>query len=158
MNNLLLVNICLALAWAAVSGSFSMPNLILGFVLGMVVLFLIREQVGTLGYLSRARKLMSLMLLFLVELAKSAAKVAKLALTPNLDLKPGFFAYELKTDHDFEITILANLITLTPGTLSVDVSEDKKFLYVHAVTIDDVEAMREDIANGFERKIMEAFR
>ena len=158
MNSLFLANILLALIWAAVSGSFSEANLVFGFLLGMIVLFIIREQVGTLGYLARARRITSLILLFLVELAKSAAKVAKLAVSPNLDLKPGFFAYELNTDRDFEITILANLITLTPGTLSVDVSEDKKILYVHAVTIDDVAAMRADIADGFERKIMEAFR
>lgn len=158
MQNLFLVNILLALAWAAVSGSFSIANLLFGFVLGMVVLFIIRERTGTMSYLSKGRRVFSLVLLFLVELAKSAAKVAVLAVSPKLDLKPGIFAYELKTDRDLEITVLANLITLTPGTLSVDVSEDKKYLYVHAVTIDDVEAMREDIASGFERKIMEAFR
>ncbi|PLW76984.1 Na+/H+ antiporter subunit E [Cohaesibacter celericrescens] len=158
MNNLFLVNILLALIWAAVSGSFSEPNLLFGFVLGMIVLFVIREQVGTMSYLFRAKRILSLIGLFLVELAKSAIKVAKLAVSRNLNLKPGFFAYHLNTDRDFEITILANLITLTPGTLSVDVSEDKKILYVHAVTIDDVEKMRADIANGFERKIMEAFR
>ncbi|WP_316858081.1 Na+/H+ antiporter subunit E [uncultured Cohaesibacter sp.] len=158
MKNLFLVNILLALAWAAVSGSFTVPNLLFGFVLGMVVLFIIREQVGTLSYLSKVRRFVSLVLLFLVELAKSAFKVAMLAISPKLDLKPGIFAYELKTDRDGEITLLANLITLTPGTLSVDVADDKKYLYVHAVTIDDVDEMRADIENGFERKIMEAFR
>ena len=47
-------------------------------------------------------------------------------------LKPGIFAYPLKVDRDFEITLLANLITLTPGTLSVDVSADRRTLFVHA--------------------------
>ena len=158
MKNLFLANILLALSWGAVTGSFTIVNFLFGFVLGMIILFLIREQAGTLSYLSRARRVSSLVLLFLVELVKSAAKVAKLAVSTKLDLKPGFFAYDLKTDRDIEITILANLITLTPGTLSVDVSDDKQKLYVHAVTIDDVEDMRQDIANGFERKIMEAFR
>ena len=158
MNSLFLINILFALAWAAVSGSFSEINLIFGFVLGMLVLFLIRERVGTFSYLARAKRVLSLILLFLLELLKSALKVAKLAVSPDMGLKPGIFAYELKTDRDFEITMLANLITLTPGTLSVDVSADKKTLFVHAITFDDVEEMREDIANGFERKIMEAFR
>lgn len=155
---LFLANILLALAWGAVSGSFSELNLMFGFLLGMIVLFLIREQVGTLSYLGRARRVISLMLLFLSELVLSAWKVAKIVIQPSIDIKPGFFAYELKTDRDFEITLLANLITLTPGTLSVDVSEDKKILYVHAIDIDDIEAMREDIETGFEAKIMEAFR
>ena len=81
-----------------------------------------------------------------------------LAFSPKLDLKPGFFAYELQTDRDMEITLLAGLITLTPGTLSVDVSDDKKYLFIHGVMIDDLMAIRSDIANGFERKVMEALR
>ncbi|NKF32215.1 Na+/H+ antiporter subunit E, partial [Pseudomonas sp. BGM005] len=50
------------------------------------------------------------------------------------------------------------LITLTPGTLSVDVSTDRRTLYVHALDCSDPETARRGIANGFERKIMEAFR
>ncbi|WP_319529393.1 Na+/H+ antiporter subunit E [uncultured Cohaesibacter sp.] len=159
MNQMFLVNILLAIAWAAMSGAFSLPNLIFGFVIGLVSMFIIREQMGTLSHLLRARRVLSLFMLFLVELVKSATRVALLALKPNLEeLKPGFFAYELNTDRDAEIALLAGLITLTPGTLSVDVSDDKKYLYIHAVTIDDLDAMKADIANGFEKKILEAFR
>ena len=158
MHNLLLVNILLALVWAAVSGTVTVPNLVFGFALGMIVLFILREQADAFSYLSRTKRVFSLFLLFIVELLKSAFRVAKLALSPKLDLHPGFIAYELTTDRDMEITILANLITLTPGTLSVDVSEDKKTLYIHAVTFDDIEELRTDIRDGFERKIMEAFR
>ena len=81
-----------------------------------------------------------------------------LVLSPKMDLKPGIFAYPLKVDRDFEITLLANLITLTPGTLSVDVSDDRRILYVHALDCSDPDQTRRDIAEGFERKIMEAFR
>ena len=158
MQNLLLVNILLALVWAAVSSSFTVPNLLFGFMLGMIVLFILREQIGTFSYLGRARRVGSLFLLFLTELMKSAFRVAKLALSPKLQLRPGFIAYELTTDRDIEITILANMITLTPGTLSVDVSDDKKTLYIHAVNFDDLEVLRTEIREGFERKIMEAFR
>ncbi len=158
MQNLLLVNILLALVWAAVSSSFTLPNLLFGFMLGMIVLFILREQIGTFGYLGRARRVASLFLLFLNELMKSAFRVAKLALSPKLQLRPGFIAYELTTDRDIEITILANMITLTPGTLSVDVSDDKKTLYIHVVNFDDLEVLRTEIREGFERKIMEAFR
>jgi multicomponent Na+:H+ antiporter subunit E len=100
----------------------------------------------------------SLIWLFLYELVLSAVRVAKIAMQPKLNIRPGFFIYELKTDRDAEITLLANLITLTPGTLSVDVSDDKKRLFIHAIDIDDIEAMRVDIEQGFERKIMEALR
>ena len=72
--------------------------------------------------------------------------------------KPGIFAYPLKVDRDFEITLLANLITLTPGTLSVDVSDDRRLLFVHAIDCSDADKAVRDIRDGFERKILEAFR
>ena len=156
--SLFLVNVLLALAWAAVTGSFTFLNLAFGFVLAMGTLSLIREQVGSVGYFSRARRVISLFLLFVYELILSAVRVAVLVLSPKMDLKPGIFAYPLKVDSDFEITLLANLITLTPGTLSVDVSDDRRTLYVHAIDASDPEQARRDIAEGFERKIMEAFR
>ncbi|MFZ1813244.1 MAG: Na+/H+ antiporter subunit E [Rhizobiaceae bacterium] len=155
---LFFVNIMLALAWAAVTGSFTELNLLFGFLLGSFALWLIREQVGTTGYFSRVRKIASLILLFLYELALSAIKVAWLVVSPRMEMKPGIIAYPLKVDRDFEITLLANLITLTPGTLSVDVSHDRRFLFVHAVDCSDPEGTKRDIADGFERKIMEAFR
>lgn len=155
---LYLVNILLALAWAAVTGSFTLANIIFGFVLSAGALYLIREQVGSLGYFARGARVISLALLFLYELVLSAWRVAVLVMSPKMNLQPGIFAYPLKVDKDFEITLLANLITLTPGTLSVDVSEDRRILYVHALDCSDPDQTRQDIADGFERKIMEAFR
>ena len=102
--------------------------------------------------------MISLLLLFVTELVLSAWKVAVLVLSPRMDVKPGIFAYPLRVDRDFEITILANLITLTPGTLSVDVSDDRRTLFIHAMDASDPDTTRREIADGFERKIMEAFR
>ncbi|MEF2550513.1 Na+/H+ antiporter subunit E [Aurantimonas sp. A2-1-M11] len=153
-----LFNLVLALIWVVVSGSFTLINLLFGFALGAAALYLIREQVGTVGYVGRARRIFGLFLLFLRELIKSAWRVAVLVLKPRMDLKPGIFAHQLKVESDFEITLLANLITLTPGTLAVDVSEDRSILYVHAIDCSDPAAARADIANGFEAKILEAFR
>lgn len=155
---LLLVNVLLAVAWSAVTGSFAILNLLFGFLLGAGALYLIRKEIGSLGYLARMRRVVSLALLFVVELVKSTWTVAKTVLTPKMDIKPGMFVYPLKVDRDAEITMLANLITLTPGTLSVDVSDDRRFLFIHALDCSDPDQLRHDIANGFERKIMEAFR
>ena len=111
-----------------------------------------------MGYFSRTRRILALIVLFIYELVLSTLKVTRLVLTPKMDLKPGIFAYPLRVDRDAEIALLANLITLTPGTLSVDVSEDRRTLYVHALDCSDPDQTREDIADGFERKILEAFR
>ena len=159
MTGMFLVNVLLAVAWVFVTGGFSLLNGLFGFVLGLAALSLIREQIGTIGYVRRVRRVTSLAGLFLYELVMSAVRVFKLVLTPDLSkLEPGFVAYPLTVDRDFEISLLANLITLTPGTLSVDVSDNRRTLYIHAIHVPDPEALKRDIATGFERKIMEAFR
>jgi multicomponent Na+:H+ antiporter subunit E len=159
MTGMFLVNVLLAVAWVLVTGGFSLLNGVFGFVLGLGALSLIREQIGTIGYVRRVRRIASLALLFLYELVMSAIRVFRLVLTPDLSkLEPGFIAYPLTVDRDFEISLLANLITLTPGTLSVDVSDNRRTLYIHAIHVPDPEALKKDIATGFERKIMEAFR
>lgn len=155
---LYLIAVVFAAVWAAVTGSLSPLNLILGFLLGLLALWIIRRDFGNSRTAFRPLKLLSLAALFIKELAISAWKVAVLVASPKMDLKPGIFAFPLKVDRDIEITLLANLITLTPGTLSVDVSEDRRFLYVHALDCSDPVGTKRDIANGFERKILEALR
>ncbi len=154
----LLVLLVFTLIWAAVTGSFAPLNLGFGLVLSALALFLIRENVQPSRIAVRPLGVLALTLLFFKELALSAFKVAVLVIRPKMDLKPGIFAFPLRVDRDFEITLLANLITLTPGTLSVDVSDDRRFLYVHALDCADPQATIRDIADGFEAKILEAFR
>lgn len=150
--------IFLAIVWAALTGSFTLPNFGFGLLLGWLALYLVREQLDTRRGRYRGVGMASLAVLFVRELLLSGWRVAKLVTSPRMDLKPGVFAYPLSVDRDFEITLLANMITLTPGTLSVDVSEDRRTLYVHALDCSDVEASIAEIRNGFERKIEEAFR
>ena len=155
---LFVFNLLLAIVWVAITGSASFINLIFGFVLAAIALAIVRSSYGGVLYLGRVRRILALLLLFIRELAKSVWAVAVAVMSPSMDVKPGIFAFSLTVDRDFEITLLANLITLTPGTLSVDVSDDRKTLYVHALDCSDPEAIRRSIADGFERRIMEAFR
>ena len=155
--NLLLVNVLLTIAWVAVSGTLSALNFAFGFVLGAAALSLIREQVGSVGYFRKIRQIVTLIVQFIYELLMSAFRVAFMVMKPDMKLKPGIFIYDLTVKSDSEITLLANLITLTPGTLSVDVSEDKTKLYIHALECDNPEQTSADIRNGFERQIAEVF-
>jgi multicomponent Na+:H+ antiporter subunit E len=150
--------VLLALVWTAMTGSFSLLNIAFGLLLGSVMLFLLREQTGARASSFHVWRVLLLLALFVKELVLSALRVAKLVMSPTMVLKPGIFAYALKVDRDFEITLLANLITLTPGTLSVDISEDRRFLFVHAIDCSDPDQARREIEYGFERRIMEAFR
>lgn len=103
-------------------------------------------------------KWLSLILLFLRELVLSALKVAWLVVQPEIKIRPAIIAYPLTVTTDAQITLLANMITLTPGTLSVDVSQDRKTLYVHAIDMETREAMVGDIAAGFETAILRVLR
>lgn len=99
-----------------------------------------------------------LIALFIKELVLSALQVAWLVVQPKLRLRPGFIAFPLTVTSDVQITLLANLITLTPGTLSVDVSEDRKTLFIHAIDVPDREALIGRIAAGFETRILRAVK
>jgi multicomponent Na+:H+ antiporter subunit E len=150
-------NILLALVWAALTGSFTLANFALGLLLGWLALYLVREQLATRRGHYRGGRILSLALLFIKELILSGWRVARLVTSPRMDLRPGIFAYPLKLRSDFEITLLANLITLTPGTLSVEVSGDKKTLFVHAIDCSDADKTIGEIRDGFERRIEKAF-
>jgi multicomponent Na+:H+ antiporter subunit E len=155
---LLIVNVLFVVVWVAITGSATILNIAFGFLLSAFALWLIRDQVGGRIYWIRIGRIASLVCLFFKELMLSAWNVAVMVVKPRMNVQPGIFAFPLTVTSDFQITLLANLITLTPGTLSVDVSDDRRFLYVHAVDCTDIEATKRDIANGFERKIMEAFQ
>lgn len=150
-------HILLALAWAALTGNFTLANFVFGLVLSVAVFYLASEQSNAVSSIVRLGRIFSLAVLFVRELLLSGWRVAKLVSSREMKMAPGIFSYELKVDRDFEITLLANLITLTPGTLSVDVSEDRRILFVHAIDCSDVDQARQDIEQGFERKIIEAF-
>lgn len=76
-------------------------------------------------------------------------------LSPKLKIKPGIFAFRTDLKTDWEITILANMITLTPGTLVIDISDDRSILYIHAMDIEDAEKAIHDIRVSFEKAIQE---
>jgi multicomponent Na+:H+ antiporter subunit E len=99
-----------------------------------------------------------LFFLFCSELVKANIDVVKVVLSPKLSMQPAIFALETDLEKDWEITLLSNLITLTPGTLVIEVSEDNKTLYIHAMDIDDVEQAKLDIKNSFEKAIKEVSR
>lgn len=151
--------VILALVWAGISGNFSGLNLLFGGLTGTVAVYFLRDAFAGPHTSRRLRRVLSLVLLFLWELMVSAVRVALVVIRPDLKkaVRPAIVAVPISLKSDAEITLLANLVTLTPGTLSVDLSPDKSVLYVHALDMGDREAMIADIANGFEKKVREAF-
>jgi len=96
---------------------------------------------------------------FFKELLVANLKMARYTLTPLSQLKPGILSIPIRPDMtDTEVTVLANMITLTPGTLSMDISADRTTLFVHFMHMDDPEAQRREIVEGFERRLLELTR
>jgi multicomponent Na+:H+ antiporter subunit E len=92
---------------------------------------------------------------FLKELAVANYQVTKIVLAPRLSIRPGFLAIPLDAKTDFEITSFANSITLTPGTISVHIPDDKDAIVIHAIDVgDDLDALRASIKQSLEAPIL----
>ena len=153
-----LLNLLLALLWAAAVGSIDAAHLVVGGVIGYAVLWLTRSVLGPTLYFARLPRPIGFAVFFLRELVLSNLRVAWDVLTPRPHRRPGVVAVPLDAATDAEITLLANLLTLTPGTLSLDVSPDRRVLYVHGMFIDDPEATRRGIKQEYERRVLELLR
>jgi len=139
-------NLILALVWAAVTGEFTGANLLVGFGLGYLILgFALRDVPDFTSYRSKVPQVFVLLILFLRDLVVSNLRVAYDVLTPTHYMRPAVVAVPLRARTDGAITILANMISLTPGSLSLDVSSDRHVLYLHVMYLDDEEALRQQI-------------
>lgn len=158
MKTPFLMNLLLTFVWVALSGSFAFANFLFGFLLSYSIMWVISLGTGRRKYFRMTPKILSFIGFFLYELIKANIQVAFDVMTPRFYMKPGVIKIPLDAASDLEITLLANLITLTPGTCSLDVSADKKVLYVHAMYIEDREKFVSSIKNGFERRLLEILR
>ncbi len=112
-----------------------------------------------MSLLRRAGFALRLLVLFLWDLVRSSIQVARAALAPRDIARPRFVAVPLRVTTDAEITLVANFITLTPGTLTVDVSPDRRTLLVHDLFAGDTgDGTRADVRDGIESRVLKATR
>ncbi len=150
-----LLNILLAIIWVVLTNQFTPTNFVAGFLLAYLLIGLTERVIGDGRYFVRIRHVISFGLFFVYELVLASVRVLGTVLSPRPEVKPGIVAIPLDVRSDVAIMLLANLITLTPGTLSLDTSADRRVLYVHTMQLDDPEAFRRQIKDGFERRLME---
>ena len=156
--NLFVLNIAFAAVFAALLGSGRISDFFLGFALGYATLWLTKPLYSQTRYFQKFPKALNLTLYFLKELAVSNLRVLWEIITPGQINRPGIIGIPLDARSDLEIFILANLISLTPGTLSVDLSDDRQTLFVHVMFLDSVEASRAAIKEELERRVLEVTR
>lgn len=144
--------ILLALVWAALVGEFTLASLVSGLLLGYFAIALTAAATGA-AKASRPLHLIGFAFFYLWELTLANLRVARDLVRPRMRTRPAIVAVPLEDLSDTQITLLANLITMTPGTLSIDLSRDRRTLYVHAMFMDDAERLRLEIKQGLERRV-----
>lgn len=151
-------NIMLTFAWVALSGNFSAMNFVAGFTFGYMALMVLQRQVLVLkGYSKRLPRVVAFLVYFIKELVKANVRVAYDVATPVWYMRPGVIAFPLKATTDVEILFVSSVISLTPGTLSLDVSDDRKVLFIHAMFLQDEEELRQDLRE-LEHRILKILR
>ena len=149
-------NLFLAVTWAFSTGNFTIVNLCIGFALGYAAIGLVRF--GGSNYYKKVHQIVGFALFFLWELMLANLRVAHDVLTPRIRMRPGIVAVPLDAETPEEILLLATVITLTPGSVALDVSDDRKTLYVHLMFIDDIDQARRRLKEGPERRVLEVLR
>lgn len=154
----ILLNFFIAVIWMFMNSSLTATTFIIGYLIGLILIIITRRFFKSRLYIWRLWAAIKLTLLFFKELALSNISVLMLVIRPKLKLQPMIFALPTELEHDWEITLLSSLITLTPGTIVLHVSDDQRTLYIHAIDVDDVEEAIDSIKNSFEKAIMEVGR
>lgn len=151
---MLLGSILLALAWSALQGEISLGNLVVGYVLGYVILSLLAKG-GVLpaAFAARMIRAIELAAFFVRELIVANFRVALDVLRPGIRIEPAVVAIPLDVSSDAEILLLSMLINITPGSVTIDLSDDRRTLYVHIMHMTSADQSRREIKDGFERRV-----
>ncbi len=153
-----LLNILLSFVWVALTGHLNYTNFLFGYILGFFILWLIERTGNDKEYFLRVPKIIIFFIRFLFEMLKANLEVAYDLITPRLFTQPGIIAYPLSSTTDFEITMLTNIIALTPGTMVIDLSDDRKIIYIHVMYLKDKEKFIEELKENTEKKLLEILR
>lgn len=155
-----ILNLFIAALWLLLQDEITpkFTTFLMGFIVGVGILYAMHRFYGTQFYLRRVFSIVRLIMLFNWELLLSSYSVLKQIMTPNLTITPGIFTYKTELKGDWEVTALALLLTLTPGSVVMEVSEEGDLFYIHAM---DMEESKDAVIRSigkFEQAIMEVTR
>ena len=155
---MLLGSILLALAWAALQGEITLVNLVVGYAISYAILALLaRGGVMPRTLVSRTVRAVQLAAFFARDLLRANFRVAADVLRGNR-IEPAVVAIPLDITSDGEILLLSMLINITPGSVTIDLSDDRRTLYVHVMHMTTAEDTRREIKDGFERRVRLLFQ
>lgn len=139
MVNKFLMNLLLSFIWVALTGSMYYSNFLFGFLLGFFILWVMNKDEEDNRYFNRVPKIIGFVFYFLYEMIMANLQVAYDVITPKYFFKPGIVRFPLTATSDLEINLISMFISLTPGTILLDVSDDKKWIFIHVMYLDSRE-------------------
>ena len=151
----ILINLLLAVLWMFMGSEFSVASFTAGYIMGLIVVFMMRRFLPGSFYIKRVWRIIKLFFIFIIEMVKANIDVVKIVPSPKIDVHPGFYAYPCDLEEDWEVALLSSLITLTPGTVVVAIADDHSTIYIHGVDMRSADEEIENIKRSFEKVIKE---
>lgn len=152
-----LLSLALAGVWLLLANTLSVGHVLLGAILGIAIPLLTLEFWPSAAGVRRPLRLLRFALMVVWDILVANLQVARLILGSPAKLRPAFIHLPLDLDDDFAITLLASTISLTPGTVSADVSADRRTLLIHALDVDDPDALVAQLKQRYEAPLKEIF-
>ncbi|MEI3604366.1 Na+/H+ antiporter subunit E [Pseudogracilibacillus sp. SE30717A] len=155
-----LLNLFIAFLWVLLKDEdiLRIQTVITGFLIGSFIVLLMRRFFGGHFYLHRLISVIKLIFIFISEIFQSSVVVIKHILSPKINIEPGIFTYKTILRGEWEVTTLALLLTLTPGSVVMEVNEEGNVFYIHAMDIKRYKGDLERSLKVFEKAIMEVTR
>lgn len=150
-----LLNVVLAMVLASAQGGLSASRILVDFAIGYGILWIAKPIFRRDDYFPRMRAAVLYVFIFWRELILATHSIAMAVLfRRRRDMYPNILTYDVEGMQRWEILILSQCITLTPGTTTVDVTPDLKTLYIHAFDAKDPQAVRDSIDRGLKQPLL----
>lgn len=151
-------SVMLLVVWLMLNNTLSLGHILLGSVLAVVIPWICEPLRVPQPKIKKPLKAITYILIVLKDIVVANIEVALLVIGPMRNIKPGFVAVPLDLKETLPITMLASTVTMTPGTVSCDISSDKKWLYVHVLDMPENEQeVIDSIKQRYESRVKEIF-
>ncbi|WP_194974646.1 Na+/H+ antiporter subunit E [Aquiflexum lacus] len=157
-NSMFLNNLLLTIIWVLATGTLTEENFIFGFLISFGILYIITINKEERKYFTILPKLISFIMFMSWEILKANLVTVKESLYAKSKLEPAVIKVPLTVESDIGITILATMVSVTPGTLVMDISDDKKVMYVHVMHVRSKKEFVDEVKNKFEKRLLEILR
>ena len=149
------------LVWLAFTSTFQLPEVLTGLAVSLILAALSYETFTGWGFKGIKLKNIWWWIIYVINflwlMVKANLNVARIVLTPSLPINPGIVEFETKLTNEYAKMVLANSITLTPGTFTVDIVGNKYYIHWLDVTVTDPDEVYKEIAEPFERILLKIF-